>query len=145
MGVSASALSAERFKLDLIANNIANYNTTGYRRRVASQAERFTDFEKLFAEQSGIDANKSANGKRLETQWGDGVQITGVQEDPSELRLKFDPSHPDADENGYVRLSNVDLLTEITDMLMAQRAYEANVTALNATKQMAVKALEIGK
>lgn len=141
MEASSSALTAERLRMDLVANNLANLNTTRtdgggpYRRRFAVQAERRETFhDALLREQ-----------EKLGPASGAGVRVTGVTEDPSEFRLKHDPAHPDADENGYVRLPNVDMLTEITDMMMASRAYEANITAFNAAKGMAQKALEIGR
>lgn len=136
MAISASALTAERLKMDLAANNIANYNTTGYRRKVAVQAERPGDFQRTLEQALGVQGLSAV---------GQGVRITEIVEDPSPLRVEFDPAHPDADEQGYVQKSNVDPLTEIVDLMMAQRAYEANVTALNAAKSMALKALEIGK
>ena len=74
-----------------------------------------------------------------------GVEVTDIVEDPSEFKLIYNPEHPDADENGYVSMPNVDSLKETVDMMEAYRAYQANITALNTTKQMAVKALEIGE
>ncbi len=140
MGVSASGLTAERLRMDVIANNIANINTTRgadgepYRRRTVVQSERPADFSTVLAREIG-------NG----VQPGAGVRVTAIVEDPSPFKLKYDPGHPDADERGYVRLPNVDLLQEITDMMLSTRVYEANVTAFNASKAMALRALEIGK
>jgi flagellar basal-body rod protein FlgC len=74
-----------------------------------------------------------------------GVKVTGIEEDAEPFKLVYDPSHPDANDQGYVQLPNVDPLKEMTDLMSASRSYEANVTALNATKGMLVKALEIGK
>lgn len=127
--------------MDLIANNLANINTTRtadgtpYRRRFAVQSERQETFGDLFARQM---AQTNANP-------GAGVRITAIEEDQSPFQLKHDPTHPDADENGMVALPNVDMLQEITDMMVSVRVYEANVTAFNAGKQMALKALEIGR
>lgn len=132
MQASASALTATRLQMDLIANNIANINTTRtpgggpYRRRFLVQEERpFADV--------------------LGQAGGGGVRVTAIQEDQAPFKVKFDPTHPDADNQGMVRLPNVDMLQEITDMMMATRVYEANVTAFNAGKSMALKALEIGR
>ncbi len=141
MEASTSALTAERLRMDLIANNLANINTTRtasgtpYRRKVAVQAERPDSFQNVLDRQLKPD----------EPGVGAGVQVTSIVEDLSPFKLKYDPSHPDADEKGMVRLPNVDLLTEITDLMMSQRVYEANVTAFNAGKGMALKALEIGR
>ncbi len=128
MNISSSALTAERFRMDVIAENIANMNTTRtadggpYRRRV-------TVFEQIL--------NESDKGM--------GVRVSEVAEDSSPFKLIYDPEHPDANENGYVEMPNVDTVTEMVDMISASRAYEANVTALNSFKNMAMRALEIGK
>jgi len=141
METSASALTAERLRMDVIANNLANINTTRtaaggpYRRRFITTAERTQTFSDVLAAKQG----------EAPPVTGAGVVVTSIQEDPSDFKLKYDPSNPDADAQGFVRLPNVDMLTEITDMMMSTRVYEANVTAFNAAKAMAVKALEIGK
>lgn len=141
METSTSALTTERLRMDLIANNLANINTTRtdsgtpFRRKVAIQAERLDQFRRVLNRQLSQDNQ----------QVGSGVQIIKIVEDDSPFTLKHDPSHPDADEQGMVRLPNVDLLTEITDLIMSQRVYEANVTAFNAGKGIALKALEIGR
>lgn len=135
MDISSSALTAERFRLDVIADNIANMNTTRtanggpYRRKTVS----FEQIQKPFAEYF----NNSYSGN--------GVRVSAVHEDPSPFKLVYDPSHPDANEDGYVEMPNVDIVTEMIDMISASRAYEANVTALNAYKNIAMRALEIGK
>lgn len=74
-----------------------------------------------------------------------GVQVSAIIEDQSPFKIIYNPAHPDADEDGYVSMPNVDIVTEMVDMIDASRAYEANVTALNSLKNMALKALEIGK
>jgi len=141
METSTSALTTERLRMDLIANNLANINTTRtasgtpYRRRMAVQSERPDSFQTVLNRQLRPD----------EPGVGAGVQVTRIAEDQTPFKLKYDPSHPDADASGMVRLPNVDLLTEITDLIMSQRVYEANVTAFNAGKGMALKALEIGR
>jgi flagellar basal-body rod protein FlgC len=81
----------------------------------------------------------------VETQVGEGVKVTAVLSDPSPAKMVYDPGHPDADASGYVRMPNVNIVNEMVDMLSASRAYEANVTALNAAKSMALKALDIGR
>lgn len=151
---SASGLTAQRLRLDLIANNIANINSTRtaqttpggnpipYRRQVALFVPRLpeTSFGTLF-------------GKTLQEQSsGNGVQVSSVTQDQTPFRLEYNPDSPDAVKVaeqgipvGYVRQPNVNIITEMVDMISASRAYEANVTALNASKSMALKALEIGK
>ncbi|HEY3367210.1 MAG TPA: flagellar basal body rod protein FlgC [Symbiobacteriaceae bacterium] len=141
LNVSASALTAERLRMDVVAGNIANINTTRtadgqpYRRKFVTQQERGQSFADLLVQQQAGTAPETGNG----------VQITSIQTDQSPFKLKYDPTSPEADANGMVKLPNVDLLQEITDMMLASRAYEANVTALNATKAMAMKSLEIGR
>jgi flagellar basal-body rod protein FlgC len=141
MEASASALTAERLRMDLIANNLANINTTRtanggpYRRRVAVVEERRESFANVLAQQTGGPAEAGA-----------GVRIAQIMEDQSPFKEVVDPTHPDADPvTGIVRLPNVDMLQEITDMMMSTRIYEANLTAFNAAKSMALRALEIGR
>jgi flagellar basal-body rod protein FlgC len=125
--------------MDVIAENMANINTTRgtdgdpYRRRVVVFAEReasVSPFSSLF--------RKGSSGMG-------GVRVVDTVEDQSQFKLDYNPTHPDADENGYVRLPNVDVVQEMLDMMAAYRAYEANVTAVNTFKDMAMKTLEIGQ
>ncbi|OGS70476.1 MAG: flagellar basal body rod protein FlgC [Firmicutes bacterium RBG_13_65_8] len=144
MDVSASGLTSERLRLDVISNNLANANSTRtpeggpYVRQVAVVASRPAEPGKAGA---GL-AAAAGDPARLA---GNGVRVLGIVRDPSPPVLKYDPSHPDADANGYVAMPNVNVVTEMVDMITAARAYEANVTALNASKQMILKALEIGR
>lgn len=129
MQISASGLTAERFRLDLIANNIANAQTTRtegggpYRRKSAVFAEVLDRQQFL----------------------GRGVRVLSVSQDRTPARLVYEPEHPDANAEGYVAYPNVNVIQEMVDMITATRAYEANVTALNASKNMFLKALEIGR
>ena len=137
MGISASALTATRLRMDVIAENMANSSTTRtedggpYRRKYVVFQERTND--RAFA--SFFNRARQAPG---------GVRVVRIGEDMSDFKYDYDPAHPDADENGYVRLPNVEVVQEMTDMMAAYRAYEANITALNTFKDMAVKTLEIG-
>lgn len=140
-GISASGLTAQRLRMDIISQNIANVNTTRtesgdpYRRKVVTFEEKTGgDFASYLEDASagGYDA-------------GGGVRVASVVEDQSPFKEVYDPGNPDADENGIVKQPNVDVVTEMVNMISASRAYEANVTALNASKAMAAKALEIGK
>lgn len=139
--INSSGLTAQRYRMDIISQNIANANTTRtadgtpYRRKVVTFAEKnsHTPFSRVL---------NSARDKYS----GDGVKVDGVFEDTqTDMTMVYDPSHPDADENGYVMYPNVNIITEMTNMIDASRAYEANSTAFNATKAMAMKGLEIGK
>ncbi|NOH16384.1 flagellar basal body rod protein FlgC [Clostridium cochlearium] len=137
MRISASGLSAERLRIDTIASNIVNSRSTRgkngqpYRRKVA-----------IFQENLTKEINKQT-GKREETLKG--VKAIGIEEDQSEFRRVYEPSHPDADENGYVLMPNVNILNEMADMIAATRSYEASVDAINSSKSMFMKALEIGR
>jgi flagellar basal-body rod protein FlgC len=139
MNVSASGMTAQRLRLDIISQNIANVNTTRdengnvYRRKNVVFSEKdVTPFGDILMKTAGTAGN--------------GVKVTQVSEDKeSALRKVYDPSHPDADEEGYVSYPNVNVVQEMTDMIDATRSYEANVTAFNATKNMALKGLEVGK
>lgn len=140
LDISASALTAQRFRMDVIGENIANAEVTRtangepYRRKVVVMSERpnaipFKDHLKNSAS----------------AMVGNGAVVSQVVEDPSDFKYVHNPDHPDADENGYVRMPNVDTITEMVDLMSASRAYEANITAFNTSKNMALKALEIGK
>ncbi|NQX46169.1 flagellar basal body rod protein FlgC [Paenibacillus tritici] len=141
-GISASALTAQRLRMDVISSNIANAETTRasmvdgkavpYRRKLVvmetAQPDSF----------SNILNSKMGSGS-------EGVKVKSIIEDSSPLKPVYNPSHPDADADGYVYMPNVDLTKEMVDMLSASRSYEANVTMLNASKSMVAKALEIGR
>ncbi|HEY3315728.1 MAG TPA: flagellar basal body rod protein FlgC [Bacillota bacterium] len=150
MDISASGLTAQRLRLDLIASNLANANTTRteqggpYRRQVAVMEQRGPS---LFSRYLGSAAQRRAAGTGTEAAGtvGGGVRVASIVEDPTPSKLKYEPGHPDADENGYVSLPNVNVVTEMVDMIEATRAYEANVTAINSAKSMALRALEIGR
>lgn len=136
--ISASAMTAQRLRMDIISNNIANIDTTRtetggpYRRQLPVFEERRSRPFSFFL-------NEKMKGNY------DGVQVSAVIEDQSPFKTIYNPTHPDADEDGYLAMPNVDIVTEMVDMIDASRAYEANVTALNSLKNMALKALEIGK
>lgn len=139
-GVNASGMTAERYRMDIISQNVANANTTRtedgapYRRKVVvfeEKGKNVASFSSMLKHARGIDT-------------GDGVKAMGVYEDQSDLTMVYDPSHPDADENGYVMYPNVNIVTEMTNMIDAERAYQANATAFNASKSIAMKGLDIG-
>lgn len=145
MDIAATGMSAERFRMDIISNNIANVNTTDpvsgmpYQRQVAVITP--TD-EPEFVLPAGLgDEEINPTGK--------GVQVAGVQLDQSEAKYVYDPDNPAAIKEGkykgYVAMSNVNIITEMTSMIAASRAYEANTTTVEAAKSMAMKALEIGR
>jgi flagellar basal-body rod protein FlgC len=139
MNVSASGMTAQRLRMDIISQNIANVNTTrdengnAYRRKMVVFSEKdVTPFGDVLMKTAGTNGN--------------GVKVTTISEDTeTEMRKVYDPSHPDADDEGYVTYPNVNTVQEMTDLIDATRSYEANVTAFNSTKSMALKGLEVGK
>ncbi|MEZ0537761.1 flagellar basal body rod protein FlgC [Caldicellulosiruptoraceae bacterium PP1] len=140
INISSSALNAQRVRMDVIAQNLANANTTRtedgtpYRRKVVVFEERKTSFQEVLNNQ--INNNQISSG---------GVRVKAIIEDQSPFKRVYDPNHPDADKDGYVNMPNVDTVTEMVNMIEASRNYEANITALNITKSMISRSLEIGK
>lgn len=143
MNITSSALSAQRLRMDVISSNIANADTTRstlvngkwqpYKRKQVVLESNPTSFSSMF---------QSALGS---TQTGNGVKVAQITEDNSPFKEVYNPDDPDADKNGYVQMPNVDILNEMVDMMSATRSYEANVTALDSSKDMLMKTLEIGQ
>ncbi len=140
--INASGMTAQRYRMDVISENVANANTTRtadgspYRRKVVA-----------FMEKSGQTSFGQALGRAAYSHGytGTGVKVSGVYEDHvTEMNKVYDPSHPDADDDGYVTGPNVNIITEMTNMIDASRAWEANSTAFNASKSIALKGLELG-
>ena len=127
LNVSASGMSAERMRMDVIASNLANANTTRgadgqpYRRQEVILQEKSPSFGEVLG----------------------GVMVAGIVDDPTPPRRVYDPGHPDADKNGYVTMPNVNPVTEMVDLITSSRGYEANVTAMNAAKQMFTKTFDV--
>ena len=138
LNISGSGLSANRMKMNVIAENLANTETTRteeggpYKRKmVVFEGKPIENFKNTF--------------NRLNEKYT-GVEATEIVQSPEDFRLVYNPDHPDADpETGYVAMPNIDNLTEVADMVVARRAYDANITAISNTKSMILKALEIGK
>ncbi|MGN0342604.1 MAG: flagellar basal body rod protein FlgC [Roseburia sp.] len=138
--ISASGMTAQRFRTDVIAENVANVNTTRtedgtpYRRKIVTFEEKETSpFSQVL--------HRTRQGAV-----GNGVKVAKVTEDyETDFIMEYDPSNPDADENGYVSYPNVNIVTEMTNLIDASRSYEANVTAFDASKQIAQAGLQIGK
>lgn len=145
MNVTASALTAQRLRMDVVSSNIANADTTHgqlvngkwqpYRRKVVELQTIGNGFPQQFSQALNTSVN-ATNG---------GVQVTKVANDPSPFKLVYDPTNPDANQNGYVQMPNVDVTKEMVDLIDSSQSYDANVTALNASKSMLLKALQIGR
>lgn len=143
MNIVASGLTAQQLRLDVISENITNSSTTrtenggAYRRKmVVFQAE--TNAETFQQAMQRVAAGEHYDVKG-------GVKVVEIAEDPSDMKLVYDPTHPDANEEGYVEYPNVDTVKEVADAMAATQAYSANVTAFNALKAVAAKAMEIGR
>lgn len=143
MNTTASALTAQRLRMDVISSNMANVDSTRgvngepYRRKMVVLQPKEGTFSSFLNKAMGTNLNGSA---------GSGVKVSKIIDDKeTPLKMVFDPEHPDADGNGYVAYPNVDPLREMVDLISATRSYEANVTVFNASKGMMMKALEIGK
>ena len=140
MAISGSALTAERLRLDVIANNLANVNTTRtaeggpYRRQEVVFAPRGEQVQWMYP---GIESDPPFRGR--------GVRVVGTPGEPAAFKRVYDRGHPDADATGYVSMPNVNVVTEMVDLMAATRAYEANVAAIGAAKAMATSALDIGR
>jgi flagellar basal-body rod protein FlgC len=126
--------------MDIISKNIANANTTRtaagtpYRRQVpVFRSKEDETFSSIIARAKGLDEG------------GQGVEVVGIREDQSPFKKEYNPGHPEANDEGYVFMPNVDVVTEMINLIASSRAYEANVTAMNSSKAMAMKALEIGR
>jgi flagellar basal-body rod protein FlgC len=145
LDITSSALTANRLRLDTIASNIANADSTRatyvngawqpYRRKMVELAPRSNQsFDNYLQAAVGMVSGQSG---------AQGVRVTAIREDETPFKRVYDPTHPDADPDGYVSKPNVDIMKEMVDMISASRSYEANVTVVNATKSMMLKALEI--
>lgn len=149
--IAASAMSAERFKMDVISENIANANTQGtasgtpYRRQVAVITSDSVHGDTPFALSVGLDDDDDGGKPQLSSE---GVKVSGVVQDGSAFRYQYDPTNPNAIKDGkmkgYVAMPNVNLISEMTDLISASRAYEASATVVDAAKSIAMKGMEIG-
>jgi len=145
MNISASGLTAQRLRMDTIAENIANVNTTrtadgGPYQRKTVIFEEMRDNDPF----SLVFTNIFGNGGSVPAPQGMGVRVVEVVEDESPGLLQFNPTHPDADEEGYVRMPNVNIVEEMVNMIATSRSYEANITAMGVARTMTNRTLEIG-
>ena len=141
MNVNASGMTAQRLRMDVISENIANANTTRTKEGGAYVRKNVVLTQKVTPTHSFGDVlNRTIGGV------SNGVKATAIVNDTdTDMNIVYDPSHPDADENGYVTYPNVNVVTEMTDLIDATRSYEANATAFNAGKSIALKGLEMGQ
>lgn len=139
--ISASGLSAERTRMDVVANNLANSQTTRgadgqpFRRQEVTLQAAGTSFASVLNSEVGASARTQAPPQ--------GVRVVEVTDDPTPNRRVYDPGHPDADNDGYIELPNVNPVTEMVDLIASARAYEANVNAMQTARQMFTKSLDL--
>ncbi|MGE5422210.1 MAG: flagellar basal body rod protein FlgC [Ignavibacteriales bacterium] len=138
--ICASGLTAQRLRMDVISNNLSNATTT--RTEKGGPYRRQTVVFEARADKSGEFGSILQNEIN---KYGGGVRVTAVREDTAPFRRVYEPSNPDADQEGYVSYPNVNVVAEMVDMISATRSYEANVTAMNSIKAMALKAIDIGR
>jgi flagellar basal-body rod protein FlgC len=139
---NASGLTAERLRMDVISNNIANVNTTRTAEGTPFKRKNVVFEPKGF---NGVEFNIPIVRKPPQEQAGTGVRVVDIVEDDSPNRLVYDPHHPDADEKGYVHYPNVNIVTEMVDLITASRSYEANVSSMKAAKNMMMKSIDIAR
>ncbi len=137
--ISSSGLSAQRLRMNLISANLANMSTT--RTKGGGPYQRK---DPVFAAQAPVPSFRATLRDRQKEMLKE-VAVIGIVEDSRSPIRKYDPGHPDADENGYVAMPNINIMEEMVNMISATRSYEANVSAIKAAKDMALKALEIGR
>ena len=138
--ITASALTSQRLRMDVTANNVANAETTRTEEGGPYQRQQVV-FEAMLDGPNFIPTSFPINNSKP----GKGVNVTEIVADDSPGNRVYDPNHPDADDEGFVTYPNVNIVTEMTDMLSATRSYEANVTVFNSLKNMAMRALDIGR
>ena len=136
---SASGLSAQRLRMNLIAGNLANINTTR-----TAQGGPYVRKDAVFKADPQSANFKDTLSRQLAPQ-NVQVQVTEIREDNRPPVLKYEPGHPDADADGYIAMPNINVMEEMVNMISAGRSYEANVTAIRATKEMAASAIDIGR
>ena len=149
INIVGSGLTAQQLRLDIVAENVTNSQTTRTENGGGAYRRKMVVFEAVSGRDTVRDAMARAaaravpNGSSAPT--AGGVRVTQIVEDESPLKIVYDPTHPDADENGYLEMPNVDMVKEIADAMAASRAYASNVTAFNTLKSVLSSGLEIGR
>lgn len=145
INIAATGMSAERLRTDVISDNIANASTTRTQDGGAFKRSRVV----LAQKENGIDWRTAFTPENIERGPGSGVKVVSVEKDSSDMRMVYDPTHPDAIKSGprtgYVEYPNVNIVTEMVDLISASRSYEANSSVIQGSKEMFMRALEIGR
>lgn len=137
--ISSSGLNAQRTRMNVVSSNLANINTTRTEEGGPYRKKEVVVSAAPIKDKFGQVLDASLNGKITE------VKVSGIVEDQSAPKMVYEPSHPDANEKGYVAYPNINLMQEMVNLISASRSYEANITAINASKSLALKALELGR
>lgn len=150
INIIGSGLTAQQLRLDIVSENVTNSQTTRVENGEGAYRRKVVVFEAVSGRDSFRDAMaRAANGLIPNTQQptpnAGGVRVTRIAEDESPMKIVYDPTHPDADEEGYLEMPNVDMVKEIADAMAASRAFASNVTAFNTLKSVIASGLEIGK
>lgn len=149
INIVGSGLTAQQLRLDIVAENVTNSQTTRTENGGGAYRRKMVVFEAVSGRDTFRDAMARAsaravpNGSSAPT--AGGVRVTQIVEDESPLKIVYDPTHPDADENGYLEMPNVDMVKEIADAMAATQAFTSNVTMFNTMKTVVTDALQIGK
>jgi flagellar basal-body rod protein FlgC len=145
INIAATGMSAERLRTDVISDNIANASTTRTQEGGAFRRSRVV----LSQKENGVDWRTPFTPEGISRGAGSGVKVTGIEKDDSDMRLVYDPTHPDAIQSGpkagYVEYPNVNIVTEMVDLISASRSYEANSSVIQGSKEMFLRALDIGR
>lgn len=150
MNIVASGLTAQQLRLDIVSENITNATTTRVENGEGPYRRKMVVFQSVSGRETFQDAMARAamHAETVPNRGYDnagGVRVAQIAEDPTDFKLVYDPTHPDANEDGYVEMPNVDTIKEIADAMAASQAYSANVTAFNTMKTVIAKGLEIGR
>lgn len=150
INIIGSGLTAQQLRLDIVSENVTNSQTTRVENGEGAYRRKVVVFEAVSGRDSFREAMaRAANGLVPNTQQptpnAGGVRVTRIAEDESPMKIVYDPTHPDADEEGYLEMPNVDMVKEIADAMAASRAFASNVTAFNTLKSVIASGLEIGK
>lgn len=144
MNISASALTAQRLRMDVASSNLANADTTRAK-QVDGEWQPYQRKMVVMEPGSSMFDSYLQSSQNRRSSSGDGVKVTKIVDDQEPFKMVYEPNHPDANDDGYVQMPNVNPLKENVDLLGATRSYEANVTAMNASKGMLMQALQIGR
>ncbi|MDD4698861.1 MAG: flagellar basal body rod protein FlgC [Oscillospiraceae bacterium] len=140
LNIAGSGLTAQRFRMDVISQNIANSETT-----TTEIGEAYIKKSVVMKEKTGSSFSDVLGSTSASSKVGRGVEISDVEEDSTAFKLVYDPTNAEADETGYVKYPDIDMVEEMMDLMSATRSYQANITSINAVKAMASSALQIGK